>query len=278
MVLKQLRERGFLDKPAFYPLSGGISIEVPISRFTNCWDQEDVDGYEQEFIETLCRFVRQLQPPVTLIDAGADIGVLSLKVASKCSSVERIIAFEPNAESYPWLKRNLDRLPYPALALANAVSDFEGRGALTYPNYDPESAHACYLEPSPDGPIEVVTIDSVHSPSAMEHDLVLKLDLEGGEPAALRGAVRTLREARNVVVALEAHPSVVKRTGVDPVESLRFLRSIREFQFVAGETRETVTVDRPVFEQIPPDRIYNIIGRTSGEAPVSPVHSANRVS
>jgi len=264
MVLTQLRERGFLDHPVYYQLSENVGIEVPISRYTSCWDREDLDQYEQDLFQSVFRLAERLQSPVTLIDAGADIGVFSLKVASHCPSVRQIIAFEPNRESHTWLKRNLDRLPYPAQALAKAVSDFEGRGALRFPNYDPESAHACYLEASPDGPIEVVTIDSVNSPTSPPHDLILKLDLEGAEPAALRGAVRTIREARNAIVVLEAHPEVVKRTGIDPVESLRFLSSIRKFQFSAGETGQTVVVDQPVFEQLPGGRIYNIIGRTNG--------------
>jgi FkbM family methyltransferase len=262
-VLKQLRTRGFLDRPALYKVSDEVSIEVPISRLTNCWDQQDIDDYEKELFKGLSGLVGNLQSPVTVIDAGADIGIFSLKVTGCCSSVGRIIAFEPNHESHYWLKRNLDRLPFPTLALPNAVSDFDGRGTLRFPDYDPESAHACYLEQSPNGPIEVITIDSVNPPAA--HDLILKLDLEGGEAAALRGAVLTIRQARTAVVVLEAHPLVVERTGIDPVEPLRFLSSIREFQFIAGETGQPVTVDRPVFEQLP-RRIYNIIGRTSNRS------------
>lgn len=260
LVMEQLRRRGFLDQPVFYPLSAGIGIEVPISRFSNSWDQKDIDEYEEDLFRGLFAIAGRLRAPVTLIDAGADIGVFSLKVASRCPAVSRIIAFEPNSDAHPWLKRNLDRLPYPTLALAKAASDFEGRGALRFPHYDPESAHACYLEQASDGPIDVVTIDSLDSSSGEAHDLILKLDLEGGEPAALRGAVNTIRQARNAVVVLEAHPEVVKRTGIEPVESLRFLNSIRNFQFVVGETGQPLTVDSPVFEQLVPDRIYNIIG------------------
>ena len=258
-----LSDKGWFGTPAFYRLSDTVGIEVPISRYSSSWDQEDVDCYEEDLLRSLLQAAERLQAPVILIDAGADIGIFSLKIASRCSSVERIIAFEPNSESYVWLKRNLDRLPYPTVALCKAVSDFEGRGELRFPAYDPASDHACYLEQSASGPIEVVTIDSVNS-GETPHDLVLKLDLEGGEPAALRGALASIRKARNAIVVLEAHPAVVERIGIDPVESLRVLAATRRFSFLVGETGQSISIDRPVFEQISRNRILNIIGITPG--------------
>lgn len=69
----------------------------------------------------------------------------------------------------------------------------------------------------------------------------MKIDVEGGELAAIRGAMRTISQSRTVIVALEAHPSVVRRTGVDPVHCLRLLSSFRPFHYYCseGESRST---------------------------------------
>jgi hypothetical protein len=106
----------------------------------------------------------------------------------------------------------------------------------------------------------VVTIDSLPAPSPA--NLVIKLDVEGGEMAALRGAVRTISAAPCVIAALEAHPDVVARTGIDPSRCLRLLASIRPFEFMVGETGMPLDADRPLFDQIPPDRVYNIVARS----------------
>lgn len=178
----------------------------------------------------------------------------------------RIIAFEPNNEAFPWLKHNLDRLKIPVQAINAAVADFEGKGHLVAPDakWTPgmETNHTQYfLEAAPNGPIEVTSIDCI--PTHITGNLALKLDLEGGELAALRGASRTISEATNVVVAIEAHPAVAARTGKDPAECLQFLASLRPFQFSVSETGLPLDPSQPVFAQIAPEQVYNILGVTS---------------
>lgn len=255
-LLGLMRNSGMLQKSAFYQLSETVGIEVPISKFTNCWDQTDLDEYEEDLVQSLSLAASSLEGPVTLVDGGADIGLFSLKVASRLPGIRNIVAFEPNAEAFPWLVRNLSRLPFDARAVPAALSDFDGRGELCFPDYDAESVHARYLAPREDGPVAVTSVDALDLPAPSE--LILKLDLEGGELAALRGARNTLSGVRRAVVVLEAHPSVCQRTGIDPTEFLSLLSSRRKFRFSIGETGGTISLDRPFFEQVPA-RVYNIV-------------------
>jgi hypothetical protein len=73
-----------------------------------------------------------------------------------------------------WLQRNIERLKIPARAIHAAVADFEGKGRLIAPEakWTPgmETNHTQYfLEPAPDGPINVTTIDSLACPAALQH-------------------------------------------------------------------------------------------------------------
>jgi FkbM family methyltransferase len=124
---------------------------------------------------------------------------------SKCPSIHRILAFEPNQDGYSFLKLNLARLPFPSEAIPKALADFKGYGDLEMPLTDivytvrdaPPDYAARFFKSSPQGPIPVTTIDSLEiSPS---ESLVVKLDIEGGELAALRGAARTVQNASNIV-------------------------------------------------------------------------------
>ena len=264
-LLRFLRRTGRLVDPVEFPIGNSLSVIVPIAR--NQYDQGDLDNYETEFLETLSAAIRELPGRATLIDVGADIGLFSLKLLAMTPSISGIVAFEPNQEGFCWLTVNLGRLNIPGKTVNAAAADFEGTGRLAAPDahWSPgaETNHTQYfLEPAPGGPINVTKIDSLDPPLAREN-LVIKVDVEGGEMAVLRGASRTITAAPNVIVTIEAHPNVTARTGVDVVECLSLLSSLRPFRFSVGETRLALNTDRAVFEQVPPDRVYNVVARSN---------------
>jgi len=270
-ILRSLQLGGSLDRPVDFHLGGGINIVVPIAR--NEYDRFDLDSYETDLLDVLAENVRKLSN-VTLIDVGADIGVFSLKLLARAPCIHKIVAFEPNSEGFRWLDFNLNRLGIPARAVPAAVADFHGKGRLAKPESrwraDVAESHTqFFLDPCPEGNIDVTTIDSLAGlPQA---DLVIKVDVEGGEMAVLRGAAATISRAANVIVVIEAHPAVAARTGIDPVECLRVLASFRPMRFTLGETGASVGTGRGFFEQVAPDRIYNVIAQSTQDAVASSV-------
>ena len=262
-LLRSLRKMGLLDRAVDYEIGGALRLWVPLAR--NEFDHVYLKTYEREFLETLSGAIGGFHEDFTLIDAGADIGLFSVKLLSEAPSIRRIAAFEPNSEGFPWLRRNLARLPISAQAINSAVADFAGSGRLVAParrfGAFEESHVEYFLVPDPAGPVNVTTIDSVAE--SLSGNLMIKLDIEGGEDAAIKGASKAIRSAPHVIVAFEAHPDVCVRTGVDPVECLRLLAAMRPFAFTVGETGATLATDTPVFEQIVPDRVYNLIAQSN---------------
>lgn len=262
-LLRFLLRTGRLEDPVDYPLEGGLKVMVPIAR--NQYDRRDLDEYESEFLATLSAAIREVPGRMTLIDVGADIGLFSLKLIALAPSISAVVAYEPSSEGFRWLQLNLGRLEIPATAINGAAADFEGTGQLIAPDlkWSPgvETNHTQYfLESTSGGPINVSKIDSLTAVGS--GNLIMKVDVEGGERAVLRGASRTIAMAANVIVAIEAHPSVTLRTGVDAVECMRLLSSFRPFRFYVGETGLAVNTDKPFFEQVPPDQVYNIVARS----------------
>ena len=262
-LLRLLRQRGMLDRSVDFRLGDSLGIIVPLHR--NGYDRTDLENWDPEFLAALSSAIHQVPGSVTFVDVGAYIGVISLKTLMNCPSISNLIAFEPNVDGFRWLKLNLDRLQIPAVAVCAAVADFEGLGRLAIPDasWTPgvESNHTQYfLEPAPDGPISVTTIDTLAQP--ISGNVAIKIDVEGGELSVLRGAMRTICNAPNAVVAFEAHPAVAARTGGDPVDCLRLLSSFRPFRFTVSETGQTLNTEKKFFEQVIPDRVYNIVSRS----------------
>jgi len=234
---------GMLNVVAQYQLGRAVCFSVPLFRADTCWDKRDVEDYERQLIHSFCRLLEPLFD-VVLFDCGADIGTFSALVCSQTSRVTRVIAFEPNPDVAGFMKRNLSQLRIPSRAITKAVGCFKGTGRLEVPAYD-NSDHARFLVPG-DGPLEVVTIDSL---GVRGGDVAIKIDVEGSELDVLKGAAETIASARKCVVTVEASPRVATRTKRDPVECLRFLQSLRAFSFLIAETEESPLTFSPIIKE-----------------------------
>jgi FkbM family methyltransferase len=254
-LLATARKLGWLDMVVRYPLSDRISLDVPLYRDENLWNEHDLHAYEAESIDLLAAQVSRRPEPVTLLDCGADIGLFSALLAARCPEIARVVAFEPNPEAFRLLAGNVRRLPA-GECHEMAVSDFTGRAELQSPRPG-TGDHARFIVPSPQGDVEVIRIDDLKVDP--RHGLLLKIDVEGAELGVLRGAVRTLSSAPWFVVIFEAHPEVVRRTGIDPTECMRLLSSVRGCRFQVAEAPEaSPREDRPFFEQVP-EGICNVV-------------------
>lgn len=253
LVLRFLRRLGVLNVIAQYEL-GQAKFHVPLYRLP--WNIKDVLRYEARFIDEFSRALTPLQSAV-FFDCGADFGIFSALLCARNSRISRILAFEPSATACELLRANLGNLSVPSDIVPQAVGRIAGWGQLVRPEVGPSDDCARFLTLG-SGPIRVTTIDSM---GIIGGDVAIKLDLEGGELDALVGARQTIAAARNCVIGLEANPTVKQRTGRDPVECLRFLESVRPFQFIVSETGQRVGSSEPILNPNQVD-IWNVVGRS----------------
>lgn len=256
LILRCLRRLGVLNVIAQYELNHA-KFNVPLYRLP--WNLRDVLNYEARFVDAFARAVAPLQGTV-FFDCGADFGTFTVLLCARATQISRIIAFEPSATACELLRTNLGNLNVPSEIVPEAVSRSEGWGQLVRPQSGPSDDCARFLATG-SGPIHVTTIDSR---GVIGGDIAIKLDLEGGELDALIGARKTIESARNCVIGLEANPAVKQRTGIDPVECLKFLDSVRPFQFVVSETGKRVGTSAPILNNNQTD-IWNVVGRSYAE-------------
>lgn len=149
-----------------------------------------------EFSEGEADLFRQmLRPGQWVVEAGANIGALTLPISQFVGDQGRVIAFEPQRIVFQTLCANM------ALnSVTNVVCRCEGVGdsigSLLVPNLDyrkPNNFGGCFLMSEGRGEtVPVVTIDSLQLPACH----LIKADVEGMELSVVRGAAETIERCR----------------------------------------------------------------------------------
>jgi FkbM family methyltransferase len=170
---------------------------------------------------------RRLRPGDTVFDVGANIGTYTLPLAREVGPRGRVIAFEPNRSTRACLRRNIRTNHLRQVAIvAAAAGPAPGRATLRAPSDNLGEVH---VEPDACGATVVTTLDAEAKRLRVEDATFLKLDVEGYELPALRGAEVLLARSPRVLVQTEVVPAHAARFGVT-LEDLRDFFRARGFR------------------------------------------------
>jgi FkbM family methyltransferase len=197
--------------------TGGVSFEA-----TNVVERSRIVAYGEE-PEYLRAMLETLRPEDVLYDIGANIGLVALHAARIC----RTLAFEPDPSFFARLERNLELNPSRSVAAHPiAIGDVDGTATLFT-----DGAHGrspSLVHHGENGTVEVLvqTLDTLAARAELPAPSVLKLDIEGAEILALRGA-RHVLSSRTAPRALflEVHDSLLPAFGSSAEEVLSMLRA-----------------------------------------------------
>lgn len=168
----------------------------------------------------MMRLIRDALPPGgVFFDVGANIGIFTLAAARHLAPTGgRAVAFEPHPVNAGLLRRNVadngaGNVAVEERGVSDAVGALDVRGAAGPGNWSVAS----------EGPeqfrIELTTLDAYCATHGVERLDALKMDIEGCETKALRGARETLRRFRPVMF-LEVNREFLPRLGSSPAEML----------------------------------------------------------
>ena len=189
--------------------------------------------YEAELFH-LHRFVT---PGMIVVDGGANCGIYTVAAAKLVGTSGVVFSFEPGRRAYSALQTNVQ-----LNALANvrffhaALSDRPGTAVLYH---HPQGPNSFSLGPSEvvNPAFEDVTVHSLDH--CVPAELVprvglIKLDVEGAEELALRGARSILSRCRPTVI-FEMHSVASQRLGLDAAGPWNLLSGLGyEFYVLAG--------------------------------------------
>ena len=165
---------------------------------------------------------------MTVLDLGANIGYFSVLAAGLVGNGGQVHAFEPDATCFARLKKNLSAFPW-AQAHSIAVADQLGTARFHYTQKRDETGWGSLLLGKDNASTEqtlvpVMSLDAWVCEQAIRRVDFIKIDVEGGEYRALKGAEVLLRHHRPVIVA-ELNDVCLERDHRQPMDVVSLLRA-----------------------------------------------------
>ncbi len=193
----------------FGPLRGFSILNDPSPHFPTF----RVLGIEE--VMNQVTFERLIHPGEVVYDLGANVGLHTLLLSRLCGSLGKVYAFEPWPENVNQLEanlqlnniRNVEVVPCGVSSRSERARFRAGPDASQGKLVDDSNPAA---RPS-DIEVPVCSLDDFIAQAQHRPPTFLKIDIEGGEGEALRGARCVLREFRPVVIC-EIHDQAVGDT------------------------------------------------------------------
>lgn len=191
-------------------------------------EDEGIDRiiYERGMYEmgTMNFIQENLSAGSTFLDAGANIGVMSLVAAKAVGSDGRVISFEPHPNTRSILEKNISlngfsQIEIQAVGLGSGkssgtlFSEEKNRGGSSLMDYDENEEHGAE--------IQIVSLDSLVDELNLNQLDLIKIDIEGWEFEMLKGAKKTLTRLRpTLIVEIDLHRKLEGGTVREMVDFL----------------------------------------------------------
>jgi len=172
--------------------------------------------YEPGMLETVKHF---LEPGGVFVDVGANEGYFTVVGSNRVGSDGRVVAVEPQSRLQAVLERNLALNGCKNVALEPvAISDQRGQAVLHLTPGVNNSASSL-IRPTrymlARETVSCATLEEIFDRCKIEVCDLLKIDIEGWEYEAVLGSPALFRDRRVKAVALELHPNLLARRGLD---------------------------------------------------------------
>jgi FkbM family methyltransferase len=224
-VLSQFAKPWYVWRPWQLVRRASVAIKPPRSGYTSlpvAWgisviaDPAKMIGrslfttgiYDIAVSEALARLIK---PGDTVVDAGANVGYMTLLAGIAAASSGRVFSWEPHPELFSVLQSNVAALSArggaAAITIRNAALGPEaGQATLVLPSYMDANDGVAYIGDSASAGqsmrVSVETLDGVIGDAQIA---VMKLDVEGAELGVLSGARRALGDGRITHIVFEDH-------------------------------------------------------------------------
>jgi FkbM family methyltransferase len=181
------------------------------------------------------------------LDLGANIGYFSLLAASIVQESGKVISFEPNIQNLHLLylsilENHFNNIKvYPLAASVSSqilkITSFGSNGFLEKPSDDIVQSNFQFIQ-------SVIVDELLHSEEKVD---VVKMDIEGYEPLALRGMDKLIKKHNPVIITEFSPWHIKRRSQIEPLEYLKQLAHYGYSLFIIEQSGCLKSVPNPDF-------------------------------
>lgn len=209
------------------------------------------ESRETSFIE------QEISEGEVVVDIGAHIGYYTLIFARLVGPTGKVIAFEPDPDTFNLLKKNIEVNGYEnVVAINKGVAQSPSKQKL-YRCSENSSDQMIYNN---DEGRNFIEVDCVSLDSYLQGEKVdfIKMDIQGGEAHAIEGWVDTLNSNPNLRILMEFSAQLIRKAGKDPLETISSLyKKGFHLRVFGGDERDYISVN-DFFLDYPCHKEWNI--------------------
>jgi len=171
-----------------------------------CTHVRNIDPLLQEVYEVEHILPSLMDKDTVFVDVGAYMGLYTVYA---CRRARRVLAVEPNPMALAYLKANVAlNNCHNTIVVPKAASDKRGVVKLRIPRparrgHIPTTASIVWsFEETLEIDVETDTLDNIVDEAGLDTVDFVKIDIEGAEGLVVKGAERTLRKSRTILIEI----------------------------------------------------------------------------
>jgi FkbM family methyltransferase len=196
-------------------LPGGETVRVLPEYAYLSWNPDEYRAFREA-----------VRPGMAALDVGANVGAYSMLLGQWAGSTGVVFAFEPAPQAFQGLLEHvrLNGLANVVKPIGEAVGDSVSTARFLVADSAGEGRLASRADTTAGVAVPVTTLDEFCATERISPGFI-KIDVEGGELAVLRGARETIRAGRGrMALFVEMHPSSWPALGISREDVLTELR------------------------------------------------------
>lgn len=195
---------GFILKPYRNPYIMGKDIP----KMFVIPDIYAIDCANDIFIKRIYERFYHIKKGDVVVDAGANVGMFTVKAAESVGENGKVVAVEPVEENFRLLEKNVAYRNFDNVTLVKkALGAYKGKAKFIVSKLSGTHQVKDVIKepelPKNEVEIEMTTLGDICKELNLHRIDFLKLDIEGAELEALKGAEESLKITRNI--AMELH-------------------------------------------------------------------------
>ncbi len=226
-IKKQIPETVLIDEGTLYLDRSDVAVSGALAM-----------GVFEKFETEIFR--NSIKEGMNVVDVGANIGYYTLIAAKRTGSGGRVFSYEPEDGNFKILEKNVKANMLNNVSLnKKALSDKDGQRDL-FLEKNNRGHHSFAKSESTFEKVSVPTEtldESLKRFGSPKIDLI-KIDIEGAEPIALRGMKKTTEQNKNLIIFTEAYPKSMERLGESATSFLYDLRKLGFSLYFIDESKE----------------------------------------